>query len=267
MRIFCLALLLLIFAGCSKPAADTRLTLTGSSTVALLVLEIAKRYEAAHPGVRIDVQTGGSSRGIADVRRGIASIGMASRSLRSDEADLQSHVIARDGICTIVHGDNLLDTLSDEQVRGIYTGSIGNWSELGGVDWPITVIHKADGRSTQELFLKHFKLDPTAVQAQVIIGDNEQGIKTVAVSAATIGYVSIGAAEFAKGDGSPIRLLPIGGVSPSTTNVANRSFPLSRDLSLVTAGEISPLAQGFIEFARSAAVHDLVKAQFFVPLH
>jgi len=39
-----------------------KLTLTGSSTVAPLVGEIAKRFETQHPDVRIDVQTGGSSR-------------------------------------------------------------------------------------------------------------------------------------------------------------------------------------------------------------
>lgn len=43
-------------------AAD-RLVLTGSSTVAPLALEIAKKYEQQHSGVRVDVQTGGSSRG------------------------------------------------------------------------------------------------------------------------------------------------------------------------------------------------------------
>ena len=40
------------------------LTLTGSSTIAPMAQEIASRFEQAHPGVRVDVQTGGSSRGI-----------------------------------------------------------------------------------------------------------------------------------------------------------------------------------------------------------
>lgn len=265
MRIILLSSLILL-VGCSKPAADKRLTLTGSSTVAPLVLEIAKRYEAANPGVRIDVQTGGSSRGIADARRGTADVGMASRALLPEEQDLQGHPIARDGICVIVHADNTVATLSDAQIRAIYTGTITNWAEVEGPDSSITVVHKADGRSTQELFLKHFDLAAEAVNADVIIGDNEQGIKTVAGSSQTIGYVSIGAAEFARDDAVPIRLLPIGGIAPSTENVANRSFPLSRDLSLVTAGPVRPLAQGFIEFAKSATVHDLVQKQFFVPL-
>ncbi len=65
------------------PAAhseDDRLTLSGSSTVAPLISEIARRYEADHPGIRIDVQTGGSARAINDTRMGMVDIGMVSRS-------------------------------------------------------------------------------------------------------------------------------------------------------------------------------------------
>ncbi|MGH7889036.1 MAG: substrate-binding domain-containing protein, partial [Thermodesulfobacteriota bacterium] len=58
-----------------------KLVLTGSSTVAPLAAEIGKRFEAQHPDVRIDVQTGGSSRGVADARQELADIGMVSRAL------------------------------------------------------------------------------------------------------------------------------------------------------------------------------------------
>ena len=47
-----------------------RLTLTGSSTIAPMAQEIASRFEQAHPNVRVDVQTGGSSRGIRDAKKG-----------------------------------------------------------------------------------------------------------------------------------------------------------------------------------------------------
>lgn len=40
--------------------------MTGSSTIPLLAAELGKRYEKEHPGVRVDVQSGGSGRGIAD---------------------------------------------------------------------------------------------------------------------------------------------------------------------------------------------------------
>lgn len=247
-------------------AETTQLVLTGSSTIAPLAAEIAKRFESQHPGVRVDVQTGGSSRGVADARRGLADIGMASRALKDDESDLHSFTIARDGICVIVHGDNSIKSLTDEQVVAIYTGKIENWSEVGGNDAPITVVNKAEGRSTLELFLKHFQLESTDVQPNVVIGDNEQGIKTVAGNPNAIGYVSIGTAEYDASQGVPIRLLPVGGVAASVENVANGTFPLSRPLNLLTRETPTGLAKEFIEFAQSDDVHDLIGEQYFVPI-
>ena len=79
-------------------AADSKIVLTGSSTVAPLAAEIGKRFEERNAGVRVDVQSGGSSRGVADARSGVADIGMASRALNADETDLKFFTIARDGI-------------------------------------------------------------------------------------------------------------------------------------------------------------------------
>lgn len=268
MRLLCawpLAWLLLLAVPASAAPAQ-KLVVTGSSTVAPLVAEIAKRYEHAHPGVRIDVQTGGSSRGIADARSGLADIGMASRALKADEADLRGAAIARDGIAVIVHADNPVQALSDAQIAELYTGALRNWKDVGGRDAPVTVINKAEGRSTLELFLAHFKLRPEQVRPSVVIGDNQQGIKTLVGNPDGIAYVSIGTAEYEREAGTPIRLLPLNGIAPSTATVKDGRFPLSRPLTLVTRGEPDGLAKHFIAYAQSAAVHDLVREQAFVPI-
>ena len=122
------------------------------------MMEIGKRFESLHPEVRVNVQMGGTSRGIADARKGLADIGMASRDLKADEDDLQRFLIARDGVCLILHSTNPVTELSDEQVVGIYTGQIENWKVVGGTDAPITVVNKAEGRSTLEVFAGYFHL-------------------------------------------------------------------------------------------------------------
>ena len=137
-------------------ANDKRLTVSGSSTVAPLILEISKRFERLHPGVRINVQTGGSSRGINDTRTGLAGVGMVSRALKPTEDDLTAYVIATDKIGIIVHRSNPVSTLSHQEILDIYTGATTNWRQLGGENRPITVVNKAEGRSTLELFLEHF---------------------------------------------------------------------------------------------------------------
>lgn len=252
----------------TKPA-DTKiekLVLTGSSTIAPLAAEIGKRFESLHDPVRVDVQTGGSSRGISDARAGLADIGMASRALKEDEKDLRSFTVALDGISIILNKANPVEALAKQQIIDIYTGKIVNWKEVGGNDAPITVVNKAEGRSTLELFLHYFGLKNTEVKPQVVIGDNQQGIKTVASNPGAIGYVSVGTAEYEAGQGAPIKLLPLEGIAASVENVRNRSFPLSRPLNLVTRAEPAGLAKTFIEFARSPQVDDLIEAQYFVPV-
>jgi phosphate transport system substrate-binding protein len=244
-----------------------KLTVTGSSTVAPLVLELGKAFEKLHPKARIDVQMGGSSRGLNDARQGLSDIGMASRALSTAEtAELTGHVIARDGICLIVHARNTIGELSDAQVKEIFTGKMTDWAQAGGKPGRISVVNKAEGRSTLELFLAHYGLKNSEVKASVVIGDNPQGIKTVTTNPGAIGYVSIGAAEFEIQQKMPLRMLPVGGVTPSSAAVRDGTFPLSRPLTLVTRGEISPLARAFIAFAQSKDVDDIVREQFFVPI-
>ena len=148
----------------------------------------------------------------------------------------------------------------------IYKGKIANWKQVGGNDAPITVVNKAEGRSTLELFTHYFKLKNSDIKADVVIGDNEQGIKTVVGNPNAIGYVSIGTAEYDIEHGQPLKLLPIGGVPATSANVANGKFPLSRPLNLMTKSPPEGLVKEFIEFARSPQVHDLVREQSFVPL-
>ncbi|MBD2450004.1 phosphate ABC transporter substrate-binding protein [Nostoc sp. FACHB-152] len=259
--------------GCASPnnAASSKTTqlqgkliLTGSSTVAPLAAEIGKRFESQHQGVRIDVQSGGSSRGIADARQGVADIGMVSRELKPEEKDLRSFTIARDGVTVIVHKDNPVPALSNQQVVNIYTGKVNNWQQVGGKPGTITVVNKAEGRSTLELFTHYFKLKNTDIKAQIVIGDNEQGIKTLEGNPNAIAYVSIGAAEYSVANKVPIKLLPVNGVAAITANVQNGTFPISRPLNLVMKTAPQGLAKEFLDFAQSQQVNDIVQKQNFV---
>lgn len=256
----------LVAMGLNAVAADSKLTLTGSSTVAPLATEIGKLFEKKNSGTRVDVQSGGSSRGIADARAGLADIGMISRALKPDEKDLTGFPIALDGIAVILNKANTVTTLTNEQIIGIYRGQIKNWKDVGGKDAPITVVNKAEGRSTLELFLSYFKITNTDIKASVVIGDNEQGVKTVAGNTNSIGYVSIGTAEFNAKDGVAIKVLPLQGIEASIATVKAGTFPLSRPLLLVIKGDPSALQKKFIEFAQSAEVAELIKREYFVPI-
>jgi phosphate transport system substrate-binding protein len=258
----------LTVAGCAgaRPPSESRLVITGSSTIAPLAAEIARRFESSRPGVRVDVQSGGSSQGLADVRRGTAEVGMVSRALTAAEDDLRGDAIALDGIALIVHQDNPVTGLRSDEVRALATGEITDWRALGGRHGAVSFVSKAEGRSTLELFLVHFDLPREGLRPHVVIGDNMHAVRTVAGDAHAIGYVSIGTALVEIDHGASIRLLDLDGVTPTLANVHNGTFSLVRPLTLVTRGARTPLVDAFMAFAASPEVRDLVEAQSFVPL-
>lgn len=262
--ILSVCLVLLSLAGCSGDQA--RLTITGSSTMAPLITDMAELFET-QAVVRVDVQSGGSGRGINDTLNGLAQIGMSSRALTPDEVEsgLVAHTIAWDGIAVIVHKDNPLAELDSEHIRSIYRGEVRNWDELGGAKQAITVINKAEGRSTLTLFLDYFGLDNSEVRADLVAGENQQVILSVAGNPGAIGYVSIGAADVAANQGESIRLLPLAGVPASVAAVRAGEYPLRRELNLVTLGTPSPMAKEFLEMAQRASLHPVIKAHHFVP--
>ncbi|PSM19777.1 ABC transporter substrate-binding protein [Nitratireductor sp. StC3] len=259
--------LALTFAGLgvSHAQEEVRIVVTGSSTIAPLMMDIAQRYEAAHPGVQVDVQTGGSSRGLSDVRRKLADIGMVSRALGADENDVAATRIAWDGVALIVHAQNPLERLSDDQVRAIYTGQATRWEAFGSWDGPITVVSKAEGRSTLGIFLDYLDLDIRDIRAHTIIGDNEQAVKVVAGNPRAVGYISIGAAEYHASAMTPIRAIALGAVAPTSANVANGSYPVRRELNLVTYPDPAAPVEAFLRFASGQQVHDLISDHYFSP--
>lgn len=240
---------------------------TGSSTVAPVVADAARQYEATHPGVRIEVQSGGSSRGISDATTGVADLGMVSRVLKEEETNqLKAHTIAMDGVCVVLHKDNPVGQLDKQQLIDIYTKKITNWKEVGGQDATIVVANKAEGRSTLEIFLHYLGLDNADVKADVVVGENLHVIHSVVGNPNTIGYVSIGTASAEETAGTPIQLVVTDGKTPTMESVTDGSFPITRPLNIVTGSETSPAAQAFLDYLMSTEIHDLVGKHFFVPV-
>lgn len=262
MRIVILCLFCMSFV---SAFGSSKIILTGSSTIAPLVLEMAKTFEKKH-SVRIDVQTGGSSRGIADARKGLADIGMASRALKKTENDIQSHIIAWDGVGLLVNSANPVKNLSKQQFKDIFTGKIQNWKDVGGPIAAIVVVNRADGRSEVEMVAEYLGIKSADFKASMIAGENAHGIKSISTNINAITYISVGHALKEAEFGVPVKLLSLEGVEATAKTVADSKYPLARPLNLITKSKPSGLVESFINYARGEEVHLIVKNQSFVPL-
>lgn len=109
-----------------------KITIAGSSSVTPVMEKLKEAYSALNPNAIIEILQNDSSTGISSAADGTCDIGMASRELKSSEAEkgIKSSVIATDGIAVIVNKENTVTNLTTEQVMKIYTGEIEKWDDI-----------------------------------------------------------------------------------------------------------------------------------------
>ena len=109
-----------------------KVVVAGSSSVTPVMEKLKEAYVALHPDVTIEVQMSDSTTGVTYAIDGTCDLGMASRELKDSELEkgVSSTAIALDGIAVIVNKDNAISNMTAEQVMGIYTGQVTDWTAL-----------------------------------------------------------------------------------------------------------------------------------------
>lgn len=255
-----LALGLVVFGMGPAPARagePTVIRVGGSTTVLPIVTVAAEQFHREHPDIRITVSTGGSGVGIDGAGSGRLDIGMASRGIAPEEAGrhggapLQVHVVARDAVACVISSEVHragVKALSREQIRDIYQGRITNWKEVGGPDRPIVVIDKEPHRGTRHVFMQFVFGDPKARApgARLVTGSNNEEQAKIAQSNAAIGMLSL---AWINEDVAGVGLRIDGRtLEPTLENVRNGSFPIARDLNLITQGVPTGAVRQFIDY-------------------
>lgn len=111
--------------------ASGKIKITGSTSVAPLMEELAEAYMALNPNAEIQVTASDSSDGLTKAMSGEYDFGMSSRELKDYEKELLDYeAIAYDDIVIIVNEDNPLQDITLSQLKSIYTGNIIKWEEL-----------------------------------------------------------------------------------------------------------------------------------------
>lgn len=109
-----------------------KITVSGSSSVSPLMEKLIEAYKVVNPNVEISLNTSDSTTGINDAIEGRSDIGMASRELKDSELakGVLSTQIATDGLAVIANLKSAVDSLTKDQVKGIFDGSIKSFEEL-----------------------------------------------------------------------------------------------------------------------------------------
>ena len=243
------------------------LRIRGSDTLgAKLVPQWAETFKKQGGSVSFDIAAEGSSTAFTNLAAGTAEIGMSSRKVKDDERTfaktkgvfLKETSVAWDMIVVVLNKNNPVANLTNKQVAGIFTGSIKDWSEVGGTPGPISIYTRNTSSGTykdwQTLAMKG---KDYASSSQKLAG-NEQIASEVANNAGGIGYVGLAYAH-AKG----IKTISVNGQAPDPANVKN--YPFSRQTYLYTNGEPKDNVKAFIDFALSPEGDKVANIVGFIP--
>lgn len=247
---FCAAVIGMLFSGCGKPREN--ITMAGSTAFQPFAEKLSDQYMTAHPEVAVTIQGGGSALGIQSALSGAAQIGMADLvTLPKEASSLKNIVVARDGIAVVLNPANAVTGLTMEQVRGIFSGAIKNWKEVGGVDHTIAVISREAGSGTRTSFEQI--IGSVTLTSEALIQDSNGTIReTVANDAHAIGYLSHGLIN------EKIKPVTVDGVACSEKEIMSGGYKLVRPVFLVYKADITPACQAFLDYLLSAEAQELL---------
>ncbi len=108
------------------------ITIGGSTSVTPVVEKLIEAYKVLNPNATINLESQGSTAGMVGAQDGTFQIGMASRALKAEEADvLDAYVLAMDGIAVVVNNENPLENLTMDQIVQIFIGEAMDYADIG----------------------------------------------------------------------------------------------------------------------------------------
>jgi len=227
--------------------------------------------------IQVQIKGHGSTGAFTDLEKGIADVGMSSRKINETEAEQlkakfgdvtvnkAEHVLALGGITVIVNKSNPVTRLNTEQLAGLFSGEITNWSEVGGTNTPVTIFSRNKQSGAWHKFntlvlKKHNK----AFAANAFSYESSAKVsRRVTEDQGGIGFVSLSSVRNAKAVAiaDQVGAHP---VKPTHSTIGTEDYPLSHRLYFYTPEPKSDFIKQFVEFSQSNAGQDIVKQSGFI---
>jgi phosphate transport system substrate-binding protein len=157
--------------------------------------------------------------------------GAAKDGITIDKNSLQETIIGTNRTVLFVHPSNKVSKLTKEQIKGIFTGKIANWKEVGGDD-RVIVVAWGIGTPGQNAQFGKMVLDNEAVTKEALETTNYAAIKEAVASTPE----AIGIDPF--------------GMADETVKIIANDPELSSPIIAVTMGKPAPKIQKLIDFVK-----------------
>jgi phosphate transport system substrate-binding protein len=274
MKQLAVALMMVCLIITGRMVAEEKITVKGSDTMVILAQRWAERYMAAHPDVVIQVTGGGSGTGISALINGSTDICNASRPMKDSERDkLKARYGTRgieikaalDGLSVYVNESNPVNELNLDQIKGIYTGKITNWKDLGGPNEKIIVYGRENNSGTYVYFKDNVLMGDDYTSTMQSMPGTAAVVNAVAKDKNGVGY---GGAAYGKG----IRELKVKkdatspAFAPTMENIKSGSYPISRYLYMYVKNRPTGALKEYIDWTLGDTGQKIVSEVGYFPI-
>ena len=126
--------------------------------------------------------------------------------------ELVMEPVGREAFVFLVNAHNPVENLSMDELRAIYSGSIKNWNEVGGLNRRIEPIQRNRGSGSQTAFLK-------------VMGDVEPMKFYAGLPGSAIGFSFRYYVEDVVAQGG-VKMLALNGYAPTKENIIDGNYPI-----------------------------------------
>jgi phosphate transport system substrate-binding protein len=272
MKTWLSALVTMCLVATGSPARAEKIVIRGSNTFGEFIgPQLVAAFCRDNPGMEFDLESKGSATGIAALIEGTCDIGASSRMLTQEEwrlarsrgIRLSPHPVGYYGVAVIVHETNPVRSLTDHQVRDLFTGTEKHWSRLSGQDARVQPYIR-DPISGTHLGFRELAMQNQPYSPQARLLTNDWAIaEAVRADPAGIGYVGI---HLSKHPG--VRAVSVNGVPPSALAINEEMYPYARLMILyVNSDKVSLPARQFIRFVQSRRGQAVLEQHGYVPVN
>lgn len=191
----------------------------------------------------------------------------------ADEAGVTLYMepIAKEGFVFVVNAENPVDSLTSEQLRGIYSGEITNWSQVGGNDEPILPYQRNTDSGSQNYITVFMGdtplLEPKKETVQGFMLSLMDAVATYDNSAGAIGYSVYSYAAQMYANANRVKFIAVDGVAPSKATMADESYPLLSCTYAIYTDKSAESAREFVQKALSDEGQGYVLDSGYLPVN
>ena len=145
--------------------------------------------------------------------------------------------IGSEAFVFFVHKDNPVNNLTLDQIKGIYSGRITNWSQVGGNNEEIVAFQRNEGSGSQSMLIRLMGDTPIMKpDVKENIGGMGEIIQEVADYQNKSTSIGFSFRYYVEGmiKNPDIKVIAIDGVSPNVENIKNNSYPIVAPVYAVT---------------------------------